>query len=88
MTKKRTAPRKKKPIHRCWYYEARLKFATSIDEVVDLVDEAAKQPKRIISEKEFEKIYWLGQERIADGCKPDPRYTDVYEVIRMAKKGA
>lgn len=59
MTKKRKS--KRRPQHRPSYYERELPKADSIGAVVDLLNEAARQPKRIISDKEYERIFWQAQ---------------------------
>lgn len=55
MVKRKTKRRKQ---HSLRYYVAELPAAETSDKILSLLDDAAHQPKRVISDKDYEKIYW------------------------------
>ena len=52
---------KRRKLRRPAYYTQALPEATSIKEILELVDDAAHQPMRYIGEKDYEKIFWQAQ---------------------------
>lgn len=44
--------------------------AATLDEVLDLVEDAAKQPRSVLSDTEYTEIFWLGQ-KARDKFKED-----------------
>lgn len=55
MVKRRTKRRKQ---HSLRYYAAEITQEKSEDEILSLLDDAAHQPLRVISQRDYEKIYW------------------------------
>lgn len=53
-------PRRRKQ-HRAKYYRQAIPAAATLDEVLDLVEDAAKQPRSVLSDTEYTEIFWLGQ---------------------------
>ena len=49
---------KRRPQHRLAYYMSMLPTAETDRQILDLVMDAAKQPKRILSDADYEQIYW------------------------------
>ena len=58
---------KRRPQHRPIYYKK--KFAEHPDQkaALDLISEAARQPKRLISDEEYTELYWQAQALIQKG---------------------
>ena len=52
---------KRRPQHRTVYYLRKLSEDPGFKTVLALRSEAAKQSKRLISDEEFEKIFWQAQ---------------------------
>lgn len=65
MAKKRPKRRKQ---HRLRYYVAKLPAAETSDKILSLLDDAAHQPKRVISDKDYEKIYWRAHDLLKGEC--------------------
>lgn len=49
---------KRRKLRRPAYYAQALSEATSVKEILELVNDAAHQPKSYIGEKDYEKIFW------------------------------
>ena len=56
--------RKKKEHHDLPYYEEILDSIHDPGKIMDLLDDAASQPKKYISTKDFEKLFWLAQDKM------------------------
>ena len=56
VTKKRKTKRRRQ--HRPSYYLTQLPEAQSAREVLDLLSDAAHQPKRLVTDEDYERIYW------------------------------
>lgn len=56
---------RKRRQHRPSFYDRMLGEAVYTREILELVDDAAHQPRSIISDKDYEKIYWRAQALLA-----------------------
>ena len=60
MTKTKT---KRRPLHNAKYYLRKMLEAKELAVVDMLLFEAALQPRKVLSDTEYEKIYWLAQSK-------------------------
>ncbi len=49
---------KRRPQHRPSYYVKKLNERPDERTIINLIDEAAHQPKRLISDEEYTQLYW------------------------------
>lgn len=60
MTKRKPSKRRKQ--HRLAYYLAELTEDKSLREIINLRVDAAHQPRSVISDNDYERIYWRAHE--------------------------
>ena len=53
---------KKTEQHSRTYYEEKIRQTTDFDTINRLLNEAAKQPEKIITRDDFVKLYWLAND--------------------------
>lgn len=53
---------KRRKQHRLSYYLAELANTTDPRRIEELVDDAAHQPPRVLSNEDYERVYWLAHD--------------------------